>query len=762
MDNKDIKILSSRLMRGPNMWAYRSALEFVIDIGELEDFPSNTLPGFNERLEAWLPGLIEHRCSYDVRGGFLRRLAEGTWPGHVLEHVTLELETLAGVPGDFGRARELPNKRGIYKVVIDAWQPEVADTAFRQARELVLAAIADRPYDVAGAVAVLRDLVDQYCLGPSTSSIVNAADDRRIPFIRLNDGNLVQFGYGARQRRIWTAETDHTSAIAEGISRDKALTKTLLAGCGIPVPEGRTVRDAADAWVAAADIGLPVVVKPLDGNHGRGVFTNLSGRAEIEAAWGVASKEGSGVIVERFVPGNEHRLLVVGRRMIAAARGDLAWIIGDGRSSVSELIESQLNTDPRRGPDEDTPLNRVRIDSAARMELAQQGLEPDSVPEDGRAVLIQRNGNVAIDVTGQVHPSTAELVALAARVVGLDIAGIDLVVEDISRPLAEQRGAVVEVNAGPGLLMHIKPAEGTPQPVGPAIVEHLFPEGEDPRIPIVGVAGTREGAEITRLAGRLMRLQGHRVGMANKDGLFYDRRRIDARDGANYRTAEKVLMNRNVDAAVFENGLRTMAFDGLAYDRCQIGVVTELDPEALIPELFLDDPDRLYAVLRTQVDVVLPGGAAVLNAADERVVEMATLCDGEVIFYGVDAGLPAIVAHRAKGARVVFARDRDLVLAQGAEETVLRGLAARVGRGPQAPISLPNVLAAAAVGWALGITPQLIRTGIETYGYDDGVTASHSNVRQFPASRSVRVHARTAARARARATVRARLHARGR
>jgi cyanophycin synthetase len=757
MTTRDIKILETRLLRGPNMWAYRPALEVVIDIGELEDFPSNTLPGFNDRLKAWLPGLIEHRCSYDERGGFLRRLDEGTWPGHILEHVTLELETLAGVPGGFGRAREM-SRRGVYKVIIDAWQPDVAETALRQARALVLAAIAGEHYDVKGAVAVLRDLVDDKCLGPSTSCIVNAADDRKIPIIRLNDGNLVQLGYGARQRRIWTAETEHTSAIAEGISKDKDLTKQLLAGCGIPVPEGRRVADPADAWEAAEELGLPVVVKPVDANHGRGVFTNLHTREEIEAAWSVADKEGSGVIVERFISGNEHRLLVVGRRMVAAARGDIASVIGDGRSTIGALIESQLNSDPRRGTSEDSPLNPVRLDSAARLELAHQGLSAESVPPEGRRVLIQRNGNVAIDVTDQVHPSTAEAVALAARVVGLDIAGIDLVAEDISRPLAEQRGAVVEVNAGPGLLMHLKPAEGSPRPVGQAICDHLFPEGESARIPIVGIAGSSEGTEIARLVARLMRLHGHRVGVASRDGLFFDRRQVDRRDGANWATAHKVLLNRNIDAAVFENGARTMAAEGLAYDRCQVGVVTDLDPSGLMEDLYIDSPDRLYAVLRTQVDVVLAGGASVLNAADERVVEMATLSDGEVIFYGRTDAVPALAAHRGKGGRAVFARDRDVVLATGADEHVLRGLAARVGTGGHAPSSLDNVVAAVGAAWALGIAPQLIRTGIETYGYDEGTNGNGgSNVKPFPATRSARVAARAAARAKSRASTRTKL-----
>ena len=397
MKKKDIEFLDVVALRGPNIWTYRPVLEAWVDIGELEDYPSNTIPGFYERLTAWLPTLIEHRCSPGVRGGFLSRVKEGTWPGHILEHVTLELQNLAGLRGGFGKARET-STRGVYKVVVRAWQEQVTRTALNEGRDLVMAAIEDRPFDVDAAVTRLRRLVDKHCLGPSTACIVDAADDRDIPYIRLFEGNLVQFGYGSRQRRIWTAETDRTSAIAEGISRDKDLTKELLSTCGVPVPEGRLVDSEDDAWSAAEDIGLPVVVKPYDGNHGRGVFTNLTTREEVISAYRVAVDEGSGVIVERFVLGNEHRLLVVGNRMVAAAAGEPAWVTGDGKSTLTELIDHQINTDPRRGRTENHPLNPVRLDSAARLEIARQGLTEESVPADGQRVLLLVLGRVDLDV----------------------------------------------------------------------------------------------------------------------------------------------------------------------------------------------------------------------------------------------------------------------------------------------------------------------------------------------------------------------------
>lgn len=702
-------------LRGPNIWAYRPVIEAWVDIGELEDFPSNTIPGFYERLSSWLPSLEEHRCSIGERGGFLQRLRQGTWPAHILEHVTLELQNLAGMPGGLGRARETP-VRGVYKVIVRAWHEPVTKAALYAARDLVMAAIEDRPFDVQGAIEQLRQMTDSLRLGPSTACIVDAADDRDIPTIRLSEDNLVQLGYGASQRRIWTAETDHTSAIAESISSDKDLTKSLLSACGVPVPEGRLVETAQEAWDAAESIGLPVVVKPIDGNHGRGVFTNLMTQSEIETAYAVAVDEGSGVVVERFVRGDEHRLLVVGNRMVAAARGDAAVVVGDGVSTVDELIESQLNSDPRRGRDEDHPLNFIRLDSAAMLELSRQNLAPDSVPVEGRQVLIQRNGNVSIDVTDSVHPSVAATVALAARIVGLDIAGIDLVAEDISQPLQGQRGAIVEVNAGPGLLMHLKPAAGEPRPVGKAIIDHLFPDGEKGHIPIVGISGSKGKTTVAQLVARLLQLDGQYTGLACSNGLFFARRHVQKTDGANWAAGRRVLLNRAVHAAVIENGCRTILGEGLAYDRCRVGVVTNLDQSETFPDYYVNDVEHVAKVLRTQVDVVLPHGVAVLNADDPLVAEMAPLCDGDVIFFGLDAASPFIRQHRDEGGRAVFAHQGQVVLAHGQNETLLTEIdAVPLTRIGQPAFQIQNVLAAAAAGWALGISPELIRAGIETF-----------------------------------------------
>ncbi|AOS78182.1 MULTISPECIES: cyanophycin synthetase [Hydrogenophaga] len=729
-----IRFLRVSYLGGPNIWTYRPVLESWIDIGELEDHPSHLLPGLYQRLTAWLPGLIEHHCGVGERGGFLQRLQEGTWAGHILEHVVIELLNLAGLQTGFGQTRSTP-QRGVYKMVFRARDEQVARRALTLGHELLMAAINDGAFDVDTAVHELRELVDDLCLGPSTASIVDAATGRRIPHIRLNDGNLVQLGYGARQRRIWTAETDRTSAIAESIASDKDLSKGLLAACGVPVPEGQVVESAQAAWAAAQDIGLPVVVKPTDANHGRGVSLELMRQEDVEAAFAVADAEGSGVMVERFVRGLEHRLLVVGGRVVAATRGDEAWVTGDGRSTVLQLIESQINSDPRRGLNEDFPLNAIRLEEypAMAVELQRQGHAIDSVPAAGQRVLIMRNGNLAIDCTDDVHPQVAHLVALAARVIGLDIAGVDLVAQDISRPLAEQGGAIVEVNAGPGLLMHLKPAVGQPRPVGRAIVDHLFVPGDTGRVPVVGVAGSRGTTAIARLVAWLATLNGPQVGLACKAGLFLGRRPLQYGDFSKANAARRLLMNRGVQTAVFENDPLTIVTEGLAYDRCQVGVVTDASGSPELAACHIREVEQLFKVMRTQVDVVLPDGVAVLNAADPVVAEMAPLCDGDVIFYAEDPDLPVLVEHLAQYRRAVFLRQGEIVLSDGQQEHVVVALSdVSLGDSVAADDKTAVLLASLAAAWALEISPALMAAGLRTF--DREAPIAHAPIRRMPAA----------------------------
>jgi len=720
----EIVLRSVAYLGGPNIWTYRPVIEAVVDIGELEDFPSNTLPGFYERLTAWLPGLIEHRCSVGRRGGFLMRLRDGTWTGHVLEHVALELQTQAGMKTGFGKAR-MTHERGVYKVVFRSRDEATGRQALQAARDLVMAAINGKPYPVADTLARLTDMIDRRCLGPSTACIVDAASERGIPAIRLSEGNLVQLGHGAAQRRIWTAETDRTSAIAEGISRDKDLTKQLLTAAGVPVPQGRTVDSPEQAWEAAEDIGLPVAVKPSDGNHGRGVSLNLKSRQEVLDAYATAEKEGSEVIVERFIPGDEHRLLVVGSKVVAATRGQITRVSGDGRSTIEQLIAAQVNTDPRRGAEEQFPLDviLVRENPVTQLELARQGLSADSVLPVGQTAVVERTGNMAVDVTGQVHPEVAEVAALTARVIGLDIAGIDLVTGDIGQPLGPQGGAVVEINAGPSLLMHLKPAVGRAQPVGQAIVHHLFPGGANGRIPLVGVLALPGQTLLAELLGDMLTLSGRLTAVAGQCGLKLGERWLSRENAATYPAGERMLLNRSVQAAVLETSPGQILSHGLPYDRCQVGVVTAMPgPEGLAAH-YITEAEQMPGIVRTQIDVVLKNGAAVLHAADPAVRELAAYCDGEVLFYAdLDHATShdtaaAIAAHRAgksgKG-RAVLLRGGKIVLAHGPHETPLASvslpsLAALLAFAPDAP---GQILAALACAWHLGLSTDLIRASL--------------------------------------------------
>lgn len=744
-----IEFLNFIPLRGPNLWTYRPVMEAWVDIGVLEDSPSNTLPGFNERLTALLPTLIEHRCSYGEHGGFLKRLEDGTWPAHILEHVTLELQNLAGMPGGFGKARST-SQRGVYKVAVRSWHADISRQALLYGRDLIMAAINATAFDVPAAVAHLAQMADRLLLGPSTQAIVEAATakQRRIPAIRLNEGNLVQLGYGIHSRRIWTAETDATSAIAEGISSDKALTNTLLRACGVPVPEGSIVKNLTEAWEEAQSINAPVAIKPVDGNHGRGVSVNLSRREDIEAAFALAEEtaRGSDVLLERFIPGIEHRLLIVGGKLVAAARGEEAWVIGDGQSTVQQLIDLQINSDPRRGTSEASPLNRIDDDPAVALELTRQGSAIDAVPAAGQRLLIQRNGNVAFDCTDDVHPDTIALAALAARIVGLDIAGIDLVATDIAQPLAAQGGAIVEVNAGPGLLMHLKPASGQARPVGPAIVDYLFPTGVDNqnsgRIPLVGITGSTGNKSMAgdttltaQLLDHIVRLTGQATGLACAQGVFLGTLPVATQSLSPSAAAQTLLINRQTEIVMIENSIETMLNEGLAYDRCQVGVVTALTEADVLPAYHIDTPERLFNVVRTQVDVVLPDGVAVLNADCPLVRDMAELCDGEVILFATDpanhpASAAAIATHRAKGGKAVLIHDGMILMATGEQTQPLLALTDLSSWGTQQKVgadgtpSTPDtptherpvpLLAAIGAAWALHVPLATLRTGIETF-----------------------------------------------
>jgi len=714
-----MKILKVNKLRGPNIWANYPVLEAWIDLEEMKDTSSEMIPGFNERLMGWLPTMVEHRCSIGERGGFFIRLRRGTYMAHILEHVTLELQSLAGTPVGFGRARET-NTDGIYKVAIAYKEERLALVCLDKAFELIQAAIHDKPFDVTKVVAELKEYAYDVCLGPSTRSIVDAAKSKSIPWRRLNEGSLVQLGYGVHQRRICTAETDSTSAIAESIAQDKELTRTLLRSIGIPTPEGRSVESAEDAWEAAEDIGLPVVVKPQYGNHGRGVATNLQSREQVMAAYNAAREEGRSIVVERHAPGDDYRMLVVGGKLVAAARREPAHVIGDGQSTVQKLID-KVNEDPRRSDGHSTSLSLIKIDAVALGVLLDQGMTPDTIPPVGKKVLIRRNANLstggtASDVTDQLHPDVARHAIEAARIVGLDIAGVDIVAQDISQPLQGQRGVIVEVNAGPGLRMHIEPSSGSPRPVGDAIIEMMFPAENNGRIPIISVTGVNGKTTTTRLIAHMVASAGKKVGMTCTDGIYVGGRRIDSGDCSGPQSARSVLMNPFVEAAVLETARGGILREGLGFDFCDVGIVTNVGEGDHLGLSDIETIEQLAKVKRCVIEAVHKNGFGVLKANDPLTAEMAEKCKGRVIFFAIDENDPVLTDHRIKGQRVVFVRNGMIIIAEGAEETALTTLD-KIPLTHQGRIlfQVENVLAGVAACWGAGMSVSQIVIGLESF-----------------------------------------------
>ena len=721
-----------RALRGPSIWSRHTALEVTVDLGPA-NMPVAGIPGFEARLRDLLPEMFSgvQWAAADLGGA----TAESATLAHVLERASMALQKRARVPVSFSKTAST-SEAGVFKVIVEYREEDVARAAVEAAVQIIDAVLAERSFDVHATVKQLRSQDEDLRLGPSTGAIVRAAEARGIPTRRLNSGSLVQLGWGSRQRRILAAETDRTSAIGESIAQDKELTKLLLRSVGVPVPAGGPVKDADEAWDMAQEIGVPVVLKPQHGNQGRGVAVNLTTREQVLAAFEAARAEGSSVLVERFAQGADHRLLVVGDRMIAAARRDPPRVQGDGKSTVAELV-AVVNSDPLRGDDHSTSLSKMRLDAIGLAVLASQGFTPDSIPAAGTQVFLRQNGNLstggsATDVTDRVHPEVAARVVDAARVVGLDVAGVDVICRDISRPLGEQGGIVVEVNAAPGLRMHLDPSVGKPRPVGEAIVSTMFPPGENGRIPVVAVAGTNGKTTTVRMVGHILKAFGRHVGMACTDGIYIDDRRIDTDDCSGPRSARAVLFNPRVDAAVLETARGGILREGLGFDMCDVAIVTNIGEGDHLGMAGIETTEQLAEVKRTIVENVAPTGAAVLNAEDSMTVAMAPYCPGSVIFFARDAQHPLIVAHRARGGRAVIVRNETVVLAEGNREQPVTSLGAvPLTRDGKIGFQVDNVLAATAAGWSVGVPCEVMRAALATFTSDTRSTPGRFNVLDY-------------------------------
>ncbi|MDR0457847.1 MAG: cyanophycin synthetase [Burkholderiaceae bacterium] len=705
-----MEVTRVRALRGPNLWSRHTVIEAVVACpSEERDLGRDTV--FEQRLRERFPAIgALHANTPSVPISM----------AHALELTALALQAQAGCPVTFSRTTptEVP---GTFQVAVQYAEEAVGRLALQTAQALIRAALTGEPFDVPGAIAQIKELDEDERLGPSTGAIVDAAVARGIPFRRLTSGSLVQLGWGRKQRRIQAAEVDRTSAIAESIAQDKDLTKKLLHAAGVPVPLGRPVADLEDGWRAALEIGLPVVVKPQDGNQGKGVTVNIDNRMHYDMAYAAAAEYGE-VMVEKYLPGSDYRLLVVGNALVAAARREPPLVVGDGQRSVRELVD-QVNQDPRRGTGHGTSLTKIRIDAIAQTRLAAQGLTADSVPPKGQRVILRNNANLstggtATDVTDSVHPEVAARAIEAAQTVGLDICGVDVVCESVLQPLEAQGGGIVEVNAAPGLRMHLSPSFGKGRDVGAAVIGHMFPAGDDGRIPVIAVTGTNGKTTTVRLTAHLLKAQGLCVGMTNTDGVYVGNCQIDSGDCSGPRSARNVLAHPDVDAAVLETARGGLLREGLAFDQCQVAVVTNLGQGDHLGLNYITTLEDLSVLKRVIVLNVAPSGTAVLNAADPAVAAMAAHCPGSVTFFAQDGRHPVIQTHRAQGKRVVFAEKGDLVCAEGRFEKRLPLARIPLTRQGKIGFQVENVMASVGAAWAVGAPWEIIQKGLVTFVSD--------------------------------------------
>ena len=700
-----------RALRGPNLWTRHTAVEALVRC-EGDELDLSSRPEFETHLRHLFPGLGQ--LSPTDRKAPLSM-------AHAIEATTLHLQIQAGCPVTFSRTTAT-NENGLYQVAVEYTEEEVGCLAIKLARDLCSAASHHGEFDVEAAIDQLRGLDEDIRLGPSTGSIVNAAIARGIPFRRLTEGSLVQLGWGSKQRRIQAAEIDATSAIAESIAQDKELTKKLLHAAGVPVPLGRPVTSAEDAWAAALEIGLPVVIKPRDGNQGKGISVNIATKEGVMTAYNTAKSFRDDVLVERYLPGSDFRLLVVGNKLVAAARRDPPLVIGNGKNTVRELVEI-VNADPRRGEGHATSLTKIRLDDIAKNRLKEQGLDENSVPAKGTRVILRNNANLstggtATDVTDDVHQEVAARAIAAAQMVGLDICGVDVVCESVLHPMEEQSGGVVEVNAAPGLRMHLSPSFGKGRDVGEAVIATMFPNGEDGRVPVIAVTGTNGKTTTVRLTSHLLRTHGLRVGMTNTDGVYVNGRQTDSGDCSGPRSARNVLAHPDVDAAVLETARGGMLREGLAFDRCHVAVVTNIGMGDHLGLNYISTVEDLAVLKRVIVQNVATSGTAVLNATDPLVARMAVNCPGEVIFFGLDTHHPIIATHRAQGKRVLFVEDDHIVAMQGAQSVRIPLSEVPVTRSGAIAFQIENAMASIAAAWAINIPWETICKGLATFVSD--------------------------------------------
>jgi cyanophycin synthetase len=730
--------------RGPHYYSHTPMVRIQLDLGRLEDWPTNRIPGFSEALLSILPGVGRHGCSLRVRGGFERRLNEGTWLGHVVEHVALELQTLAGSRATRGKTRAVKNRPGVYNVMFAYNEEKVGLAAGRAALELVESLLPDELRGIKGLDRVwnefdgefefesrldaLKRLVRRNQLGPTTKALVDEAKRRGIPVMRLDERSLIQLGHGRFQQRIRASITGRTSFVATELASDKNMTKKLLDESGIPVPRGVVVRDEEEAVRAIRRLGFPLVTKPLDGNHGRGVTIGIMTEEQLRFGFAEAQRQAKGrdVIVERFFAGNDHRILVVDGRMIAVAERVPAQVVGDGVSTIRQLV-AEVNQDPRRGEGHENVMTRIRIDRIVEEHLARSGLTPDSIPEAEQIVPLRATANLstggtAIDRTNEIHPDNAEIARRAAMIVGLDVAGVDFVCPDITRSVRETGGGVIEINAAPGLRMHIEPSEGAPRDVAKPIIEMLFPRGRPVRVPIVAITGTNGKSTVGRMTKHILRYTGCAVGLTSTTGVYINDVLVHEGDATGPRSARMVLRDPTVEIAVLETARGGLLREGLAFRDADIGVALNVSADHLGLK-GIETVEDLADVKQVVVESVRRSGHSILNADDPLTVRMARRAGGRIIWFTLCGGgemSPMVLEHIDRGGMAVVREPgpdggtialydygrREFIMKAGDIPATLHGMA---------EFNIANALAAIAVAIARDVPILTIRSAMSQF-----------------------------------------------
>lgn len=732
-----MEILEIRTLRGPNYWSgyWKKLIIMRLDIGDYEDKPSDKIDGFYGRMNEVMPSLLTHGCSYSEEGGFLRRVQEGTWAGHIIEHFALEFQTLAGMDTGYGRTRET-DERGVYNVVFSYHEEEVGRYAARASVRLFLGLAEDKPMDeikaeVADDIQRMREIREEVRFGPSTGSLVEEAVTRGIPYIRLNDQSLVQLGYGVHQKRIQATTTANTNMIAVDIAGNKHATKTLLGDMGVPVPKGYRIRDEDELEETLERVGFPVVIKPLDGNHGKGATVGVKSLEEARVAWEKAKEYSRWVIVEKQLDGADFRALVVNNRLIAVAKRVPAHVVGDGKQTIQELID-ETNADPRRGYGHENVLTEIDIDGQTMRCVRNAGYELDSVLPKGETLYLKTTANIstggtAIDFTDEVHPENVFLFERIARIIGLDVAGVDIIAPNVSEPLHQNGGGIIEVNAAPGFRMHLAPSEGIGRNVAEHVMDMLFPPGTESRIPIFAITGTNGKTTTTRLIAHILKGAGRTVGFTTTDGTYIQNQQIVRGDNTGPVSAQLVLKDPTVDVAVLETARGGIIRSGLGFDHCDIGVVLNVaaDHLGMKDVNTLEDLARVKSVIPRSV---AKSGYAVLNAEDELVYSMKELVDGRVVCFSMDENNPTIKRRAERG--------RTSCVYENGYVTILKGKwKVRVEKvsnipltyGGRAEFMVQNVLAATLASFVHGVSIEDIRVGLTTFNAGTAQTPGRLN-----------------------------------